>query len=131
MSLAVLMPVVDLNSSHLLHPDWSTHARLHMLWTVLVFCMLGWYSLYLLWLRPWAMTTRLHIVMAIHFIITSAFLVSAVLKPFYGGGLADLNGGVPPLPNGSDPNLTMVSLVLILLLICSWLLREKKYHEAI
>ena len=36
-SLAIVVPLVDLNASHLLHPDWSMHARFHVLWAVLVF----------------------------------------------------------------------------------------------
>ena len=129
-SLAVVMPLVDLNASHLLHPDWSMHARFHVLWAVLVFSMIGWYSLYLLWLSPWMIMTRIHIVMVITLIVNSAFLVTTALRSFYGGALADEHGGVPNLPNGWDPNLTVVIATLLLLGVTGWLSKEKKNGSA-
>ena len=84
-SLAVVVPLVDLNSSLLLHPDWSMHARFHVLWEVLVFSMIGWYSLYLLWLNPRMIMTRTHIVMVITLIVNSAFLATTALRCCYGG----------------------------------------------
>jgi len=94
-SLAVVVPLVDLNSSLLLHPDWSMHGRFHVLWEVLVFSMIGWYSLYLLWLNPRMIMTRTHIVMVITLIVNSAFLATTALRCCYGGALADKHGGVP------------------------------------
>ena len=125
-SLAVVVPLVDLNASHLLHPDWSMHARFHVLWAVLVFSMIGWYSLYLLWLSPWMIMTRIHIVMVITLIVNSAFLATTALRSFYGGALADEHGGVPNLPNGWDPNLTVVIATLLLLALLGGCRRRRK-----
>ncbi|MDE0782180.1 MAG: hypothetical protein ACJ04O_02040 [Cellvibrionales bacterium] len=94
-SLAGVVPLVDLNSSHLLHPDWSMQARFHMLWELLIFSIIGWHSLYLLWLSPWMIMTRIHIVIVITLIVNSAFLATTALRCFYGGALADEHGGVP------------------------------------
>tara|TARA_B100000768_G_C11277351_1_gene376624 strand:- start:1463 stop:1819 length:357 start_codon:yes stop_codon:yes gene_type:complete len=99
-SLAVVVPVVDLNSSHLLHPDWSMHARFHMLWGGLVFSMIGGHSLYLLWLSPRMIMTGIHIAMVITLIVNSALLATTVLRSLYGGALADEHIGVPDMPNG-------------------------------
>ena len=129
-SLAIVVPLVDLNASHLLHPDWSMHARFHVLWAVLVFSMMGWYSLYLLWLSPWTIMTRIRIVMVMMLIINSAFLATTALRSFYGGALADEHGGVPSLPNGWDPNLTVVIATLLLLSLTGWLSKERKNGSA-
>jgi hypothetical protein len=76
------------------------HARLHMLWALLAFSMLGGYSLYLLWVSPWSIRARLQVSILINFIINTAFVVSAADMPLYGGGLTDKQGGVPSLANG-------------------------------
>ena len=99
-SLAVVVQVVDLNSSHLLHPDWSMHARFHMLWEGLVFSMIGGHSLYLLWLSPRMIMTGIHIAMVITLIVNSALLATTVLRSLYGDALADEHIGVPDMPNG-------------------------------
>ena len=61
--------------------------------------------------------TRIHIVMVITLIVNSAFLATTALRSFYGGALADEHGGVPNLPNGWDPNLTVVIATMLLLVI--------------
>ena len=116
-TLTVVAPLVDLNASHLLHPDWPMHARLHMLWAVLAFSMLGGYSLYLLWVSPWSIRVRLQVSILINFIINIAFVVSAASMPLYGGGLADNQGGVPSLANGWDANLLVVAATMLLLIV--------------
>ena len=115
-TLTVVAPLVDLNASHLLHPDWPMHARLHMLWAVLAFSMLGGYSLYLLWVSPWSIRVRLQVSILINFIINIAFVASAASMPLYGGGLADNQGGVPSLANGWDANLLVVAATMLLLI---------------
>jgi len=94
------------------------------------FSMMGWYSLYLLWLSPWTIMTRIRIVMVMMLIINSAFLATTALRSFYGGALADEHGGVPSLPNGWDPNLTVVIATLLLLSLTGWLSNEKKNGSA-
>ena len=116
-TLTVVAPLVDLNASHLLHPDWPMHARLHMLWALLAFSMLGGYSLYLLWVSPWSIRVRLQVSILINFIINIAFVVSAASMPLYGGGLADNQGGVPSLANGWDANLLVVAATMLLLIV--------------
>lgn len=116
-TLTVVAPLVDLNASHLLHPDWPMHARLHMLWAVLAFSMLGGYSLYLLWVSPWSIRVRLQVSILINFIINIAFVVSAASMPLYGGGLADNQGSVPSLANGWDANLLVVAATMLLLIV--------------
>ena len=70
--------------------------------------------------------TRTHIVMVITLIVNSAFLATTALRSFYGGALADEHGGVPNLPNGWDPNLTVVIATMLLLVITLWLSKEKE-----
>ena len=42
----------DSNASHLTHPDWPGHARLHFMWAIAFMFCSGLANLYYLWLRP-------------------------------------------------------------------------------
>ena len=74
--------------------------------------------------------TRIRFVMVIMLIVNSAFLATTALRSFYGGALADEHGGVPNLPNGCDPNLTVVIATTLLLGLTGWLSLEKKNGSA-
>ena len=74
--------------------------------------------------------TRMRFVMVIILIVNSAFLATTALRSFYGGALADEQGGVTDLPNGWDPNLTVVIATLFLLGVAGWLSKETKNGSA-
>lgn len=63
-------------------------------------------------------------------IVNCAFLATTAKMSLYGGALADKHGGVPNLPNGWDPNLTVVIATLLLLGVTAWLSEDKKNGSA-
>tara|TARA_X000000368_G_scaffold415894_1_gene408592 strand:- start:697 stop:1086 length:390 start_codon:yes stop_codon:yes gene_type:complete len=76
-----IMPIlVDVSASHLLNPDWDSHARVHEAWRLstnfLVFCV----GFYLLWKRNSEMLAGV-LSLCIHF----GFVIGALLMPLYGG----------------------------------------------
>ena len=75
------MPIlVDVSTSHLLNPDWDSHARVHEAWRLstnfLVFCV----GFYLLWKKNSEILAGA-LSLCIHF----GFVIGAVLMPLYGG----------------------------------------------
>ena len=75
------MPIlVDVSTSHLLNPDWDSHARVHEAWRLstnfLVFCV----GFYLLWKKNSEMLAGV-LSLCIHF----GFVIGALLMPLYGG----------------------------------------------
>ena len=75
------MPIlVDVSTSHLLNPDWDSHARVHEAWRLstnfLVFCV----GFYLLWKKN-SETLAGVLSLCIHF----GFVIGALLMPLYGG----------------------------------------------
>ena len=75
------MPIlVDVSTSHLLNPDWDSHARVHEAWRLstnfLVFCV----GFYLLWKKN-SETLAGVLSLCIHF----GFVIVALLMPLYGG----------------------------------------------
>ena len=76
-----IMPIlVDVSTSHLLNPDWDSHARVHEAWRLstnfLVFCV----GFYLLWKKNSEMLAG-SLSLCIHF----GFVIGALLMPLYGG----------------------------------------------
>ena len=121
----LVMPVVDLNSTHLFHPDWSLHARLHLVWSVTSFTLIGWYCFFLLWFSDISFNIRVNVVTAIGLAINFGFLMSAFTKPLYGGELADEISGVPDLLGGYDANLIFVCFAVCIVFLAIWLQRRK------
>ena len=80
MSGGILPILVDVSTSHLLNPDWDSHARVHEAWRLstnfLVFCV----GFYLLWKRNSEMLAGV-LSLCIHF----GFVIGALLMPLYGG----------------------------------------------
>ena len=75
------MPIlVDVSASHLLNPDWDSHARVHEAWRLstnfLVFCV----GVYLLWKKNSEMLAGV-LSLCIH----CGFVIGALLMPLYGG----------------------------------------------
>ena len=85
------MPIlVDVNTSHLLNPDWDSHARVHEAWRLstnfLVFAL----AMFLLWQKDKEILAGM-LSLCIHF----GFVIGASLMPFYGG--EPVGAGIPEL----------------------------------
>jgi hypothetical protein len=122
---SLVMPLVDLNSTHLFHPDWSLHSRLHLVWSVTSFTLMGWYCFFLLWFSDMSFNIRANVVTAICLAINIGFLISAVTRPLYGGELADEIIGVPDLLGDYDANLIFVCFAVCIVFLAIWLQRRK------
>ena len=91
----ILPVIVDINTSHLLNPDWDSHARVHEAWrlstNLLVFSM----GIFLLWSKNKEILAGL-LSLCIHL----GFVVAATLMPLYGG--EPVGEGIP------EPEILMV-----------------------
>jgi uncharacterized protein DUF6640 len=111
---AVVPPIVDINPTHILNPEWTTHARFHTVWQVSVNSMLGLLSVLLVWWPGASRPLRIKIGAVLGCIALGGFFVAALTRHLYGGALSDPNG-VPPVA-GMDANLllfTPTSLVQV------------------
>lgn len=125
--LAIVPPVVDLTPTHVFHPDWTGHARFHMMWLLGVNSSLAILALYLLWAPAVgeAARTRLRLAGLLEVIILGAFFAAAATLGTYGGKLADAQGGVPPLPGGIDANVALFSVLLVMTIVGLWRSRSR------
>ena len=80
--------MVDINSSHLLNPDWDSHARVHEAWRLSTNLFIFLLAIFLLWSKGQEILASF-LSLCIHL----GFVISALLMPFYGG--KPIGEGIP------------------------------------
>jgi hypothetical protein len=79
-------PIVrDANQTHLLHPAWVGHARLHLAWLLGFMLLSGVANLYLIWFRRPFDVRDLWLSVAWQSCNLGGFWIAAGLAPRYGG----------------------------------------------
>ena len=93
----ILPVLVDVNTSHLLNPDWDSHARVHEAWRLTTNFLVFSLAIFLLWSKNKEILGGL-LSLCIHF----GFVLGASLMPLYGG--EPVGEGIP------EPEILMVPL---------------------
>ena len=114
-----LPPLVDLGRTHVQHPDWTPHSRMHMVWLLSTNFGVSVVAFYLLWFHGARATQGVRVAGLLRMCVYGGFLLAASTAPLYGGALSD-RGGVPPV-SGMDLNVLVFSLSLLILL-AGWFL---------
>jgi hypothetical protein len=115
----LLPPFVDFGSTHVFHPDWTPHSRMHMVWLLGTNAAVAVLALYLLWFHKARNTLGVRLAGLLGVCVYGGFLLAASTSPLYGGALSD-GGGVPPVM-GLDANVVVFSFALLILLV-GWFL---------
>ncbi len=113
-------PIVDLTATHVFHPDWMPHARLHAVWQLGTNSGLALLALYLMWIKSSNDLLRIRMAGLIGLCVYGGFFVSALTHPVFGGALADEQGGVPTVM-GLYGNVIAFTPMLILVITGLWL----------
>ena len=127
MSLAIaaftfVPPIVDLvTDTHVFHPGWLPHARMHTVWLLGVSSGVGLVALALLWSPGPPLSSRIHLAGILGAIVFGAFFLSASTISLYGGALSDTSGGVEAGPFGIDANLFTFTAASTLLVVGWWM----------
>lgn len=108
---ALVVPIFELNETHLFNPGWEPHVRLHEAWQLANNCAIGLFSLWLVW---WRGNIRLSSLMT--FFVTGGFLLAYVLRESYGGSMV-LSDGSEKLIFGINLGLFAYSLAIALALL--------------
>ncbi len=119
----LIPPLVDLTATHVFHPDWMPHARLHAVWQLATNSGLALLALYLMWIKSDNALLRLRMAGLIGLCVYAGFFVSARTHPVFGGALADEQGGVPTV-TGLYGNVIAFTPMLMLVIIGLWLSRS-------
>lgn len=119
----VLPPFVDLTETHVFHPEWTPHARMHMVWLLGTNSAIAVLALYFLWLHKANSAFGVRLAGILGLCVFGGFWLSASTASLYGGALSDKDG-VPPIL-GMDANIVVFSLALLLLLVGWFLARAR------
>ncbi|MFZ5669218.1 MAG: hypothetical protein ACOY4K_06975 [Pseudomonadota bacterium] len=107
--LGVLIPLLEVNGTHLFNSQWPAHARLHEAWQLLTNSAL---SLICLWLA-WGRSAE-RLASAILLASTGSFLVAFALRGAYGGSMKHADGS-ELLVAGTNPAFGIMVLISLLL----------------
>jgi hypothetical protein len=113
--------IADFNKTHATNPQWTPHARFHVVWQICSYVGFGLLALVLIWWPGPLAVERLYLAAIMGAIVYAAFFVAVVAMPVYGGGAYDDNGYQPfaaPVPIFAgrwDVNITAFSVQLVLL----------------
>ncbi|WP_439888204.1 hypothetical protein ACSX1C_03190 [Pseudomonas sp. MBLB4123] len=105
---AVVVPVFEINASHVFNPQWTPHARLHEVWQLATNCAIGAFSLWLVWLR-----NEIRLSSLLTLFVTGGFLLAYGLRHNYGGSML-LSDGSEKLIFGINLGLFAYSLAIAL-----------------
>ncbi|MEM8917463.1 MAG: hypothetical protein AAGE37_01280 [Pseudomonadota bacterium] len=129
LAYTVAPPFVDFGATHALHPDWTGHARFHMVWLVITNSLMGFLALYQIWWR--AEQGGLILGGLISLFVLGGFMLAGLFMPLYDGALTDA-GGVEAGPAGIDANLFLFSIALTLNVIAMvWALKKPQHSEGV
>ena len=113
----------DFNKTHATNPEWTPHARFHVVWQILSYSGIGIIVLFLIWTDGPMATERLYLAAALAVAIYGGFFIAVFARPTYGGTLYDKNGYPPFKPPIGPPHwrwdvnvtaFTILSTILLL-----------------
>ena len=113
--------LADFNKTHATNPNWTPHARFHVVWQITSYAGLGILALGLIWWPGSLALERLYLAAGIATIVYLAFFAAVLTMPVYGGGAYDENGYLPfkaPVPLVSprwDVNITIFCVQITIL----------------
>ncbi|WP_110970090.1 hypothetical protein [Pseudomonas huaxiensis] len=84
---AVLVPVLEINDTHVFNQAWAPHARLHETWQLFTNTAIGVYSVWLVWVRE-----DLKLASLLTLFVTGGFLMAYWLRDGYGGSMVLTDG---------------------------------------
>lgn len=84
---AVVVPFLEINTSHVFNPNWTPHVRIHEVWQLITNSSIGLFCLWLVWVKK-----EIKISTVLSLLIVGGFLLAFLLQEFYGGSMTYLDG---------------------------------------
>lgn len=105
---AVVVPILEINDTHVFNPAWAPHARLHETWQLFTNTALGAFSVWLVWGR-----NDLRLASLLTLFVTGGFLMAYWLRDGYGGSMV-LSDGSEKMIMGVNLGLMAYTLAILL-----------------
>jgi hypothetical protein len=112
---ALVVPILEINNTHVFNPAWVAHARLHEVWQLATNTTIGLFCLWLVWLK-----NEVRLPSLFTFFIFGGFLFSYVIRGAYGGSMVHPDGSEATIAGMNmavfGSGLAIISTVLALIL---------------
>lgn len=105
---AVVVPILEINDTHVFNQAWAPHARLHETWQLFTNTALGAFSVWLVWGR-----NDLRLASLLTLFVTGGFLLAYWLRDGYGGSMV-LSDGSEKIIMGANLGLVAYTLAIVL-----------------
>lgn len=105
---AVVVPILEINDTHVFNQAWEPHARLHETWQLFINTAIGAYSVWLVWGRD-----NLRLASLLTLFVTGGFLMAYWLRDGYGGSMV-LTDGSEKMILGVNLGLFAYALAILL-----------------
>lgn len=105
----IVVPLLEINHTHVFNPDWPEHARLHEVWQLITNSSFAALAVWLLWFR-----NNLRFASGIGLIVIGGFLSAYMLRSTYGGSMRHTDGAELTLMGINSAVLVMVIAAIIL-----------------
>lgn len=107
---------IDLNRTHASNPNWTGHARFHVVWQSVTVAILSMLGLYLLWNGSLPGNTGFYFAITVACLSPIGFMAAFLTRRVYGGTLSDPSGIRPAkLAIGRSTYLIDLNLAAVLL----------------
>jgi len=84
---AIIVPILEINATHVFNPDWTPHARIHEVWQLITNSSIGFLCLYFIWYK-----NEIKLSAILSLLIMGGFLFAFIIKESYGGSMKYLDG---------------------------------------
>lgn len=105
---AVLVPILEINETHVFNQAWAPHARLHETWQLFTNTAIGVYSVWLVWIKG-----DLKLASLLTLFVTGGFLMAYWMRDGYGGSMV-LTDGSEKMILGINLGLFAYTLAILL-----------------
>src|SRR5215471_13623984 len=119
---ALITVKADFNRTHATNPNWTPHARFHVVWQITSYVGFGLIAYALIWTPGPYAVERLYFAAAFAGVVYGAFFIALATMSLYGGSTFDPNGYKPFTlritgPRLLDVNVTAFSIMSVLLIL--------------
>ncbi|QIH07924.1 MULTISPECIES: hypothetical protein [unclassified Pseudomonas] len=105
---AVVVPILEINDTHVFNPAWEPHARLHETWQLFTNTALGVFSVWLVWEAG-----NVKLASLLTTFVTGGFLLAYWFRDGYGGSMV-LTDGSERMIIGLNLGLVAYTLAILL-----------------
>lgn len=115
---AFVVPVLEINETHVFSPDWTPHAKIHEVWQLITNSSIGLLCLWLVWKKKEYFISSL-----LSIFVTGGFLLAFLIKDTYGGSMKFQDGTEKAI---GGINIGVLGFGLAILLLFTGLVFDKR-----